>query len=243
MYNMDIHILFFCDKIHRRFNSLHTFDNIPHFLKAADCTMPNLESMSLLETTQRLIEIERSLTSTMERVEPWLPQNTTNPSAWHAYTRRVRPIPTSMEQVETVLAVARNYSSRTSAPAGWNPSAPVVGFATPNPLPHQLRGGALAALELERARQEERNQKRKRQAEEDEKANAKKAIEVESKKSEEIKESELSGKPLSAKTTQDHNQVVVVRRTSAVRPAPQIVHTTMNLSDSSSDEEGESDDD
>ena len=208
--------------------------------EAGYSTMSNLESMSLLETTQKLIEVERSLTSTLERVEPWLPQNTTNPSAWHAFTRRVRPIPTSMEQVETILAVARNYSSRTSAPAGWNPSAPVVGFATPNPLPHQLRGGALAALELERARQEERSQKRKRQAEEEEKAKAKKAAEVESKKSEEIKESELSGKPPSAKTTQDHNQVGV-RRTSAARPAPPVLHTTMNLSDSSSDED-ESDD-
>jgi hypothetical protein len=204
--------------------------------------MSTSQSTSVLETTQKLIEVERSLTSILERVEPWLPHNTTNPSAWHAYRKRVRPIPTSMDQVEQILAVARNYSSRTSAPAGWHPSAPVVGFSTPNPLPHQLRGGALAGLELERARQEERSQKRKRQAaEEEEQAKAKKAAEVESKKSEEPKDSEPYGKPVSAKTAPDLGQATL-RRTSAARPAPQALQTTMNLSDSSS-EEDESDED
>jgi hypothetical protein len=40
----------------------------------------------------------------------------------------------------------------------WNPTLPVIGFATPNPLPHQLRGGALGAMQLKMAR-EEKNRK------------------------------------------------------------------------------------
>jgi len=223
------------------------------------------ESTSLLEVTQRLIEIERSLTSVLERVEPWLSPNTTNPSTWNAYKKRVRPIPTSMEEVELVLAVARNYSSRSSAPAGWNPSAPVVGFSTPNPLPHQLRGGALAALELERARQEERSQKRKRQAEVEEeaeqakarKAAAAAAAEVEEKKSSDTTNKEgttnldqtSTGRPTSAKKVQDPNHGAGRVRTSTNRPAPSqqqqqqtSENTTMNLSDSSSEEDDDSDD-
>eukprot|EP00559_Dactyliosolen_fragilissimus_P009075 CAMPEP_0184867748 /NCGR_PEP_ID=MMETSP0580-20130426/27592_1 /TAXON_ID=1118495 /ORGANISM="Dactyliosolen fragilissimus" /LENGTH=159 /DNA_ID=CAMNT_0027368185 /DNA_START=1 /DNA_END=480 /DNA_ORIENTATION=- len=70
-----------------------------------------------------------------------------------------------MSQVETILALARTYSSRTSAPPGWNPSLPVVHFATPNPLPHQLRGGALGAIELKMVRDERRLKRRKKEEE------------------------------------------------------------------------------
>ena len=131
--------------------------------------------LALLEKAQKMIQIERKLTATLEKVEPWLllSNNNTNRNASISHHRpRVRPIPTSMDQVEAILAVARNYASKTSAPAGWNPNAPLIGFATPNPLPHQLRGGALAALQLERARamaakavveqESESNNKRKR---------------------------------------------------------------------------------
>ncbi len=195
--------------------------------------------MTLLEKTQALIEVERSLTSTLERVEQWLPQNSLQPSAWRAYERRVRPIPVTMEQVHQILAVARNYSSRTSAPAGWNPAAPVMGFSTPNPLPHQLRGGALAGLELEQARQEERSQKRKRREEEEEQAKAKKmAEELESKAHKAGGETNPNQRPDSAKK---HTTSPNVRRPS--RPAPQqVLQTTMNLSDSSSSSEEEGSD-
>jgi len=123
------------------------------------------ESSPLLEKVRAAMEIESKLTATMERVEPWL-----SASVLHAPDHinnfpdrpRVRPIPTNVEEAERVLAVARVLAARTSAPAGWNPMAPVVGFSTPSPLPHQLRGGALAALQLERARKAERN-RRKRQ--------------------------------------------------------------------------------
>lgn len=189
-------------------------------------------SMSLLVKMQALIEVERSLTATLERVDPWLPQNTLKPSS-RAYAKRVRPIPTNMEQVEQVLAVARSYSSRTSAPAGWNPAAPVIGFSTPNPMPHQLRGGALAALQLERARQEERSQKRKRQEEEQEKAKAKKMAEEKESKSNKPAGTNQPVAPMDSAPTKPGSQSV--RRAS--RPAPQVLQTTMNLSDSSSSEE------
>merc|ERR1719491_1759067 len=48
-----------------------------------------------------------------------------------------------MDTVNEVLALARTLSSRTSAPCSWDPTMPMVNFATPNPLPHQIRGGAL----------------------------------------------------------------------------------------------------
>lgn len=195
-----------------------------------------MSSLLLLEKTQALIAVERSLTSTMERVEQWLPQNTLQASSWRAYEKRVRPIPVTMEQVNQILAVARNYSSRTSAPAGWNPAAPVMGFSTPNPLPHQLRGGALAALELEQARQEERSQKRKRQEEEEEQAKAKKMAEELESKANKTTDVNPNQRPDSAKK---HTTSPNVRRPS--RPAPQVLQTTMNLSDSSSSEEEESD--
>jgi hypothetical protein len=195
-------------------------------------------SIALLEKTQALMEVERSLTATLERVEAWLPRNTLKSS--RAFEKRVRPIPSNMEEVQQVLAVARSYSPRTSAPAGWNPAAPVMGFSTPNPLPHQLRGGALAALQLERARQDERSQKRKRQEEEAEQAKAKKMAEVQESKSNKpagINEPGAPNQPAVGSGQKPQSQTV--RRAS--RPAPPVLQTTMNLSDSSSSEE-ESDD-
>jgi hypothetical protein len=58
-----------------------------------------------------------------------------------------------MEQVKEILAYARTLSTRTSAPCGWNPSLPLIGFATPNPLPHQIRGGCLGVLQLQQVKQ------------------------------------------------------------------------------------------
>lgn len=133
----------------------------------------NNDSMDLLEKAQKMVEIEQSLTSTLEKVEPWLLSATT--TNIDPNRPRVRPIPQTMEQVKSILCVARNLASRTSAPAAWNPNAPVVGFSTPNPLPHQLRGGALAALQLDRARQEERDRKRQRVEEEQQKEKSKHA--------------------------------------------------------------------
>lgn len=112
-----------------------------------------MEESSTLDLLEQVIQVEKALTESLERAEPWLRYSkSVNP--------RVRPLPANLEQAEQVLAVARNLANRTSAPAGWNPMAPVIGFSTPNPMPHQLRGGALATLQLERAKQAESDKKR-----------------------------------------------------------------------------------
>ena len=213
-----------------------------------------------------MIEVERLLTMSMEKVEPWLTSNTMD--SQYASSRsnavRVRPIPTTMEQVDEILAVARNYSTRTSAPAGWNPNAPVVGFSTPNPLPHQLRGGALAALELQRARRQQKaeqdQKKRKRQEQEEEKAKKIKEDEEKSKQQDAMDIDEDASKTKNDPKAAD----AASHRPPTARPAPgtavvrtptqqqqqqaaqqQVTATTMNLSDSSSsdddDDDGDSD--
>lgn len=60
-----------------------------------------------------------------------------------------------MKQVEEILAYARSLATRTSAPCGWNPTLPLIGFSTPNPLPHQIRGGCLGVMQLQQVKQEQ----------------------------------------------------------------------------------------
>jgi hypothetical protein len=115
------------------------------------------DMVRFLSKTREVIQVEKALTRTLEKVEPWLIDAKVNP-----HRKRVRPIPTSMKEAETILQVARTFSSRTSAPAGWTPVAPITNFATPNPLPNQLRGGALATLQLERAKKAESDKKKER---------------------------------------------------------------------------------
>ncbi|KAG7371734.1 vitamin-D-receptor interacting mediator subunit 4 domain containing protein [Nitzschia inconspicua] len=233
-------------------------------------SLPLPSETSSLEKTQAMIEVERLLTITMEKVEPWLTSNTMD--SRYVSTRsinavRVRPIPTSMEQVDEVLAVARNLSTRTSAPAGWNPNAPVVGFSTPNPMPHQLRGGVLGALELQRARRQlkaEQDQKKRKRQEEEEKAKKKQLL------LEQQQEEEQAAKamymdidtthetPTTTTVVNNKNDPKAVDAAShrlASRPAkaaratsqqaqqqPAMATTTMNLSDSSSDDDDDDSD-
>jgi hypothetical protein len=163
----------------------------------------------LLEEIKALVELERSLTDAIENAEPWLPGG------------RSRPLPSSMQEVEQVLHVARNLASRTSAPAGWNPQAPVLGFTTPNPLPHQLRGGALGALQLEMARKHQQQVKQEQLDRKREREEAKK------------KEDEKAVKRPSLQTRQTSTRQVQRQR----QPSITIV-ADMNLSD---DESGEDD--
>ena len=134
----------------------------------------DMTDLSLLEKTQKLIHAEKHLTKLLNEAEPWLPT-----AVAHPHRQRVRPTPSSMEQVNVILALARKYAAQTSAPAGWNPAAPVVGFCTPSPLPNQLRAGCLAALQLERAQAERKRQReqavaqqKQQQAKEEEEAAA-----------------------------------------------------------------------
>lgn len=119
---------------------------------------------TLLNHVRSLVEAERALTDAIEQSAPLLQQNTMTSSILSSQSDPpLLPTPRNIEEVKTILAVARAYSLRTSAPPMWNPNLPVIGFATPNPLPHQLRGGALGAMQLKMAR-EEKNRKIKEAA-------------------------------------------------------------------------------
>ena len=218
-------------------------------------TDANAEKAALLKKAQAMIELEQSLTATIEKVEPWLPNcNAGNNTSSRP---RVRPLPTSMEQVDVILAVARNWAARTSAPAGWNPAAPVMGFTTPNPMPHQLRGGALAGMQLERARQGERDKKRQRleqqqKLKESEIAASKKSeddstnkdpmdldLATDEKDALDPKHREISklDHELQRSKSELSRQAHAAQRERNARTAPQLQDVSMNLSDSSSDED------
>jgi hypothetical protein len=97
--------------------------------------MTDISPVLLLEKTQKLIELEHLLNISLEKVKPWLTANTTSSSfASRTTGTRARPIPTIMDQVHAILSVARNLSTCTSAPSGWNPATPVIGFSTPHQL-------------------------------------------------------------------------------------------------------------
>lgn len=171
-----------------------------------------VESATSINRVQKLVELERSLTAVIEKAEPWLPGG------------EARPLPSTMEEVEHVFHLARNLSSRTSAPSGWNPQAPVIGFSTPNPLPHQLRGGALGALQLDMTRkhqQEVKQEQIERKREREEKAKAKE------------ESSRKVARPM---------RPVAARQGQQQRPQP-VMNADMNLSDDSSSSEEEDDDD
>jgi hypothetical protein len=190
----------------------------------------------LLQTVQSLVEQEQKLTTLLEKHKPLL----------------TLPTPQTLSDVDEILALARTYSTRTSAPPGWNPSLPVVHFATPNPLPHQLRQGALGAMQLKLVR-DERKLKRRRKKEEEEMEILKKQREEEKKK---VEESSGSPDP-KKKEVEDHYRMEDddkkrIRRerkdrhhhkenqpkTASDAPAP-----TMNLSDSSSSSGSDDSDD
>lgn len=136
----------------------------------ATCSTRN--TLQLLDGVQKLVELERSLTEAMEMAELWLPGGNARPlPTMETVTTNNNNIVNNNNNVQKILAVARNLASRTSAPVGWNPHAPVIGFTTPNPMPHQLRGGALGALQLIMARKEQqqiRKEKMERKREREE---------------------------------------------------------------------------
>ena len=132
----------------------------------------------------------------------------------------------------------------------WNANLPVVGFATPNPLPHQLRGGALGGMQLKLAREELRAKELKKEQE-----NAKKQQQMQQqqlvaenndqdkkRKKEEPEEEEIPSKATSAKTNEmiemqkqsvDVSMLDKSAKSSSGRNKEVV---DMNLSDSSSDE-------
>mmetsp|Transcript_6411 Transcript_6411/g.11680 ORF Transcript_6411/g.11680 Transcript_6411/m.11680 type:complete len:207 (-) Transcript_6411:1475-2095(-) len=201
-------------------------------------------SSTLLDHLREITILERSLSNALEEARPWLSSATSPHDS-------VRPLPTTMEQVHQVLAVARNLSARTSAPSGWNPQAPVAGFATPNPLPHQLRGGVLGTLQLERARESKRKQqeneeiKKRQKTDEEELANMQMSQEI-TKLEEKVEESQEARDPKRREVLQHEVQLDLktnsdIRRSSQQiqPPKQQVLAADMNLSDSSSGDDSD----
>ena len=207
----------------------------------------NHNDESLLSCVRSLVEVERELNTVLTKSQALLESRSTH---FDESNPPLLPTPTTMSQIETILALARTYSSRTSAPAGWNPTLPVVTFATPNPLPHQLRGGALGAMQLKMARkmkrrdEEERKQqldKEKNEKEEGERQKRMKIEEYEKSKQStgksEGNKTSVTGTSQSGSKQQDKNQNTYQKK----KP---VTVTTMNLSssESSSDDDDSSDD-
>ena len=204
--------------------------------------------LDLLDRTHKVMKAEQKLTALLERVDPWLGNPGDQSAVRNHYSTRVRPIPQTMDQVENILSLARSWASKTSAPAGWDPSAPVIGFATPNPLPHHLRGGALAALQLERATKEkfrasklkEEERESKAQAAKEEKEELERQKQLEQQQSEQTAEAQ-SKNPKKRMRAENSNSPKPQQRPAQQRQPS--VGVSMNLSDSSSEEESEEDDD
>ncbi len=182
--------------------------------------------ISLLSCVQSLVKLELSLTKSISSTKPLLDL----------------PTPHSMEQVNTILSLAKTYSTRTSAPPGWNPNLPVIHFSTPNPLPHQLRQGALGAMELNQVKEERLAKRRKVEKE----LQQKKALE-ESKlrdmardpKKKEINEHHKIEDDDAARRMAEKKQATVRRWNE--KQQQKVAEMSMNLSDSSSEEESDSD--
>ncbi|KAL7503912.1 hypothetical protein ACHAXN_001633 [Cyclotella atomus] len=200
---------------------------------------------ALLSHVRSLVRAEQSLTSALTATEPLL----NRPTSSVLNSTPLLPLP-DKSQVDTILAMAAAYSTRTSAPPMWNANLPVVGFATPNPLPHQLRGGALGGMQLKLAREELRAKELKKEQE-----NAKKQQQMQQqqlvaenndqdkkRKKEEPEEEEIPSKATSAKTNEmiemqkqsvDVSMLDKSAKSSSGRNKEVV---DMNLSDSSSDE-------
>jgi len=168
-------------------------------------------AVSPLEKLQRVMEVEESLTETLEKAELWVPTKNTSERKENDRRPRVRPLPTTLDQATQILQLARTWSSRTSAPAGWHQNSTVSGFCAPCPFPHQLRAGGLAALQLERARLQQQ-----------------KVEQV-------IKEDRKETKRV--KTEEKVKRDAAPARRPVAAQAPSQVVVSMNLSDSSSDDE------
>lgn len=204
----------------------------------------NSTDQTPLQYIRSLVHAEKSLTLALTTTKPLL--NRPCSSILNDNSTPLLPLPLK-SQVDTILALASTYSTRTSAPPNWNSNLPVVGFATPNPLPHQLRGGALGGMQLKLARQELRakelarveREKRKQQQEIVKDVEEVQEVDMAEKRK---REDDEPAKATSAKKNEmierqkrQSEQVILDKSTSVNKEV-----VDMNLSDSSSDE---SDDD
>jgi hypothetical protein len=215
--------------------------------------IPNHQSPSssssppkLLSTVQSLVRLELSLTQSLMRIQPLLQELAT---------------PKTMSQVHTILSLARSYSTKTSAPPGWNPNLPVIHFSTPNPLPHQLRQGEMGAMELKMAKEERTRKRRKIQEEKMQQ----KALQESQRRNSQVLQMDRAHDPKKReimdhmqmdheeserrRMEQDKKRMVVDRNIGRSRDEQETtrgsaagVNTSMNLSESSEEEEEDDDD-
>ena len=186
-----------------------------------------LDSSSLLSCVKDLVQLEMSLTEILESTKPLLDLAT----------------PKNMSEVNSILSLARTYSTRTSAPPGWNPNLPVIHFSTPNPLPHQLRQGALGAMELNVVKEERMAKRRKMEQE----LLNKKAEEEQRRNADEENKDNVDGKsnidPKKMEVINMDNKVAD-RKMAGRKKEPKVASFSMNLSDSddsSSEDDSDSD--
>lgn len=179
-----------------------------------------LDSSSLLSCVKDLVQVEMSLTEILETTKPLLDLAT----------------PKNMSEVNSILSLARTYSTRTSAPPGWNPNLPVIHFSTPNPLPHQLRQGALGAMELNLVKEERMAKRRKMEQE-----LLNKKAEEEQRRNAEANKNNIDPKKMEV-INMDNK--VVDRKMAGRKQEPKVASFSMNLSDSddsSSEDDSDSD--
>lgn len=166
-------------------------------------------SSSNIERLRKLVQAESDLTTAIHIAE----DTTTNTNT---------QFPTSMSDIEEILALAHVFASRTTAPIGWDPAygTSIQTFATPAPLPHQLRAGNLGGLQLQRARLETKRKRLLLQAQQ---------VQEQASASDVSQSKDL---PLLNK----RRQVVVKPKVAVpIRKAEKKVVASMNLSDSSDD--------
>jgi len=105
-----------------------------------------------------LIHVERSLDEAILNAEVYLNDDADSSSddnipssplnkVLNGRVGRKADFPRSSSDIKEILALAHTYASRLSAPVGWD-GMMTVGFATPAPLPHQLRAGNVGGLQL-----------------------------------------------------------------------------------------------
>ena len=190
-----------------------------------------------LETFHKLVEAERGIIKALEQAAPLLRADVN-------YASRNKPrlaTPNDMDTVNEVLALARMLSSRTSAPpSGWDPTMPMVNFSTPNPLPHQLRGGSLAAMQLQGAKLDRtrKNKRRLEEVQQEEERRKADAAAAQVAKDGDLKKTDKNERRL---LTEEQRKELDAQRARARVPAKPV--DTMNLSDSSSSSSYETDDD
>lgn len=191
-------------------------------------------SSSLLSCVKSLVKLEQSLTQSLSTTRPLLSLST----------------PQTSTQINTILALARTYSTRTSAPPGWNPNLPVLHFSTPNPLPHQLRQGMLGAMELQLVKEERVAKRRKIEEEQQAKRIKLEAMQKDGEadpKKKEVMEHDMHENQDRRKLIEQKKRMAAVQKMNEEKEKSKLkkkAAVSMNLSDSSSsDDESDSDSD